>query len=139
MNPKPQTLEFKPQTSGCGDRIGTGPPRARTEVIHVDLGYWAVSGSIHPKGDPRSWGKKTSVFRAGQACPGGFRRRHVLVGHVQKLGRDPLLQCVQVLKRRVFRSENVSNSPRGGCSGQQMCRIRQEARFRVSKFLESFP
>jgi len=29
----------------CEDRLGTGPPRARTEVIYVDLGYWAVSGS----------------------------------------------------------------------------------------------
>ena len=27
----------------CEDRIGTGPPRARTEVIHVDLKYWAIS------------------------------------------------------------------------------------------------
>ena len=24
------------------DRIGTGPPRARTQVIYVDLGYWAI-------------------------------------------------------------------------------------------------
>ena len=24
----------------CKERIGTGPPRARTEVIYVDLGYW---------------------------------------------------------------------------------------------------
>jgi len=23
----------------CEDRLGTGPPRARTEVIYVDLGY----------------------------------------------------------------------------------------------------
>ena len=36
----------------CEDRLGTGPPRARTEVIHVGLGYWAISGSIHPEGDP---------------------------------------------------------------------------------------
>ena len=28
----------------CEDRLGTGPPRARTEVIYVDLGYWAISG-----------------------------------------------------------------------------------------------
>ena len=27
----------------CEDRIGTGPPRARTEVISVDLEYWAIS------------------------------------------------------------------------------------------------
>ena len=33
----------------CEVRIGTGPPRARTEVIHADLGHWAVSGSIHPR------------------------------------------------------------------------------------------
>ena len=25
----------------CEDRIGTGPPRAKIEVIYVDLGYWA--------------------------------------------------------------------------------------------------
>ena len=25
------------------DRIGTGLPRARTEVIYKDLGYWAIS------------------------------------------------------------------------------------------------
>ena len=25
------------------DRLGMGPPRARTEVVSVDLGYWAVS------------------------------------------------------------------------------------------------
>ena len=31
-----------------------GPPRARTEVIYVDLGYWAISGL---------WGIKLSVFR----------------------------------------------------------------------------
>ena len=30
----------------CEDRIGTGPPRARTEVIYVDLGYRAISGSV---------------------------------------------------------------------------------------------
>ena len=28
------------------DGIRTGPPRARAQVIHSDLGYWAVSGSI---------------------------------------------------------------------------------------------
>jgi len=27
----------------CEDRVGTGPPQARTEVIYVDLGYWAIS------------------------------------------------------------------------------------------------
>ena len=27
----------------CEDRIGTGPPRARTEVIYADLRYWAFS------------------------------------------------------------------------------------------------
>ena len=49
--------------ASCEDRIGTGPPRARTEVIYVDLGYWASSGSIHPKGDPASWGINSSVVR----------------------------------------------------------------------------
>jgi len=29
----------------CEDRIGTGPPRARTEVIYVELGCWAISGN----------------------------------------------------------------------------------------------
>ena len=29
----------------CEDRVGTGPPQARTEVIYVDLGFWAISGS----------------------------------------------------------------------------------------------
>jgi hypothetical protein len=38
-----------PQLLHCEDRIGTGLPRARTEVIYVDLGYWAISGSIHPE------------------------------------------------------------------------------------------
>jgi len=47
----------------CEDRIGTGPPRARTNVIYVDLGCWAISGSIHPKGDPRSWGINSSVSK----------------------------------------------------------------------------
>ena len=47
----------------CEDRIGTGPPRERAEVIYVDLGYRAISGSVHSKGDPRSWGIKSSVFR----------------------------------------------------------------------------
>jgi len=36
----------------CGDRIGTGPPRARTKVIDVDLGS-----------SPASWGIKSPVFR----------------------------------------------------------------------------
>ena len=40
---------------------GTGPPRARTGIIYVDLGYWAMSGSIHPKGDPASWGINSST------------------------------------------------------------------------------
>ena len=30
----------------------------RTKVIYVDLGYWAILDSIHPKGDPASWGNK---------------------------------------------------------------------------------
>ena len=48
---------------GCADRIGTGPPQARTEVIYVDLEYWAVSGLIHPGGDLASRGTDSSVFR----------------------------------------------------------------------------
>ena len=38
----------------CEDRIGTGPSRARTEVIYANLGYWAISGSI--QGDPGAEG-----------------------------------------------------------------------------------
>ena len=45
------------------DRIGTGPPRARTQVIYVDLGYLAISESILQEGDPASWGRNTSVSR----------------------------------------------------------------------------
>ena len=49
----------------CEDRIGTGPPRTRTEVIHVDLGHWTVSSWIHPEGDPISWGINSSVVKEG--------------------------------------------------------------------------
>ena len=40
---------------GCEDRtcIGTGPR------------HWAVSGSIHPKGDSASWAINPAVFRVG--------------------------------------------------------------------------
>ena len=31
------------QVCSMCDRIGTGPPRARTEVIYVDLGCWGYS------------------------------------------------------------------------------------------------
>ena len=48
----------------CEDRIGTGPPRAKTEVMYLDLEYWAISGSIHPKGDPASWVPKRSSYIA---------------------------------------------------------------------------
>ena len=37
-----RTLHTRP----CEDRIGTGPPRARTEVIYVDLGYWLVGNKF---------------------------------------------------------------------------------------------
>ena len=30
----------------CEGRNGTGPPRARAKVMHVDLGYWAISSGI---------------------------------------------------------------------------------------------
>ena len=33
----------EPSPEPCEDRIRTGPPRASTEVIYVDLGYWAIS------------------------------------------------------------------------------------------------
>ena len=36
----------------CEDRVGTGSPWARTEVMYVDLGYLAISGLIHPQEDP---------------------------------------------------------------------------------------
>jgi len=59
-----KTADRTPYTQYCEDRVGTGPPRARTEVIYVDLGHWAISGSIHPKGDPASWRINSSVFRS---------------------------------------------------------------------------
>ena len=52
----------------CEDRIGTGPPRSRTKVVYVKLGYWACSGSIHPKGDPVLWRINSSVFRPSSLC-----------------------------------------------------------------------
>ena len=42
----------------CEDRIGTGPPRARTEVINVDLGY---SGLV---------GNKLMIIQRDEAAPG---------------------------------------------------------------------
>ena len=63
-------LNFWP--ARCEYRIGTGLPRARTQVIYVDLGYWAISGSIHPKGDPASWGINSSVFRIAVSRRGHF-------------------------------------------------------------------
>ena len=46
-------IDFKKQPErACEDRFGTGPPLARTYDIYVDLGYWAISGSIHPKEYP---------------------------------------------------------------------------------------
>ena len=47
-----QNSDFFGASVGVSKGIGTGPPRARTEVSHVDSGHWAVSGSIHPKVDP---------------------------------------------------------------------------------------
>ena len=60
LRPTPYTLHHTPDTlhpprsalaavitrvpvAACGDRIGTGPLRARTEVICVDLGHWAIT------------------------------------------------------------------------------------------------
>ena len=40
--------------------------RDEEEVIYVDLGYWANSGSIHPKEDPVSWGINSSVVTLGR-------------------------------------------------------------------------
>ena len=60
---------------GCEDRIGTGPPLARTKFIYVDLGYWAISGSIHPKGDP-------ACVQSGRR-PG--EERGVRVGQLKRL------------------------------------------------------
>ena len=40
---RPDTPETgKESVAQPEDRIGTGPPRARTEVVYVDLGYWAI-------------------------------------------------------------------------------------------------
>ena len=35
----------------CEDRIGTGLPRARTDVIYVDIRSWAISGSRRARPD----------------------------------------------------------------------------------------
>ena len=87
-NPNPPNPKPKPQPpiswgvaltwapcACCEDRLGTGPPRARTEVIYVDLGYWVISGSITPKGDPASWGINPSVFSPSRvpSTPGPYR------------------------------------------------------------------
>jgi hypothetical protein len=50
--PSGQTARFGGISGGCEDRIGTGPPRAKTEVIHVDLGYWAISAVQRSGGAP---------------------------------------------------------------------------------------
>jgi hypothetical protein len=54
LQPEPPTLP----PAQFEDRIGTGPPRAKTQVVYVVLRYWAVSGP--------------SVFR-----PRGFIRRNL--------------------------------------------------------------
>jgi len=47
--------------------VGTVSGRARlgrrTEVIYVDLGYWAISGSIHPKGNRLAGNEHISIQR----------------------------------------------------------------------------
>ena len=44
---------------GCEDRLGTGPPRARTEVIYVDLGV---------QGGEKTWpGGSTRTLRTWPA------------------------------------------------------------------------
>jgi len=50
---KHSASQFSALMVACEDRIGTGPSRARTEVIHEDLGYWTFWGSIHPKSTQR--------------------------------------------------------------------------------------
>ena len=57
------------------DRIGTGPPRARTEIIHVDLGFGAIPGSI-----------KSSVLRrrAGRGAPRGVVRGRPVLENVHR-------------------------------------------------------
>ena len=39
----------------CEDRIGTGPPRARAEVIYVDLGYLDVDAGMQVLGIGSKW------------------------------------------------------------------------------------
>ena len=50
----------------CGDRMVTGPPLARTQVIYVNLRCSAISGSIHLKGDLASWGNELINVDAGR-------------------------------------------------------------------------
>ena len=42
----PENAPVEGRVPECEERIGSGPPQARTEVIYVDLGYWATSGSL---------------------------------------------------------------------------------------------
>ena len=41
-------------------------------AIYIDLGYWAISGSIDPEGVPAWWGINSSMFRPAANC--GTRR-----------------------------------------------------------------
>ena len=64
---QPSEKRTSPQPP-CEDRIGTGPPRARTEVIYVDLGYWAIASVFSPPGAPG--GKPGHPALSGHHLPG---------------------------------------------------------------------
>jgi len=79
----------------CEDRIGTSPPRARTEVIYVDLGYWAIS-----------WNRLISVQTYWTRHPhGGARPFHQKSTCLTQLTSGPYV--VQIWSRNVRKSERT--------------------------------
>ena len=55
-------LSSPPSAISFEDRIGTGPPRARTEVIYVDLGYWAIRPRLRGCSEQRGSVLNTDEF-----------------------------------------------------------------------------
>jgi len=65
--PHNESVQYMPMP--CEDRIGTGPPRARTEVICVDLGRFDEFGSWFVQKNPFN---KGGVRRGGTRIDGSF-------------------------------------------------------------------
>ena len=65
----PRLVEFdlhehtKPSFRPCEDRIGTGLPLARTEVIYVAWNIGLFRARSTQKGDPASWGINSPAFK----------------------------------------------------------------------------